>query len=129
MADSALCGDIVKYANKVINLSRPAPRPTALAAASMELFEIMACQIGSEPQASSLRRAYQEHDAAQAGTRGDPGINLAYLSSMRSGDIPPLVAYELCHKRRLELEPPVGWGHWLRQFYELTGIMPGPADA
>lgn len=124
MANRELCGDIVRYTNRVINCTRYAVREEATRKASMELFEIMACQIGGEPDAMAIIRAYQEHDEEVAGTRGDPGINLPYLCSMRAPEIPLLVAYELCHKRKLlaYLEPQVGWGHWLNQFHRLTGI-------
>lgn len=131
MADRELCADIVKYTNRVINLSRPGVRQPQLRAASMELFEIMACQITGEPHGATLIRAYREHDEEVAGSRYDPGLNLPYLCSMRRQEIPLLVAYELCHKRGLleQLDPQVGWGHWLNQFHALTGMIAQPHDS
>lgn len=128
MADKDLCGDVVKYANRVVTWHKAKDTERMLLDGE-ELFEILALHFAtSVPARAPLRRliqAQQEHQGKAARYRG---LDQDALCAAPRAVIPLMVAYEM-DRLGIQLHPQVGWGHWLNEFHRISEMVAQPYDA
>lgn len=128
MADKELCGDVVKYTNRVVTFHRNRDHERMIKE-GFELFEILALNFATQrPTPWPLKRLAQEQHEFQSSSSKYQGLDHNALCGAPRSVIPLLVAYEL-DRLGIQLEPQVGWGVWLNDFHALTGMIAQPHDA